>query len=96
MSTPLTLSTNRLDDGTVLLTVSGEIDLSNVSTFARALTEATRSGVTIVDLREVEYLDSGAINALFTHVDHIRIRVNPLLIPVLTISGLTGMVPTEL
>lgn len=96
MSTPLTLSTKRRDDGTVLLTVAGEIDLSNISTFAHALTEATRGGVTTVDLREVEYLDSGAINALYTHVDHIRIRANPLLIPVLTISGLAGVVPTEL
>ena len=40
MTTPLALSTNRGEDGTLLLTATGELDLSNVDAFAQALTNA--------------------------------------------------------
>lgn len=92
MSTPLTLSTGRGDDGTPVLTATGEIDLSNVDAFSRALADVTGGGTAVVDLSAVDYLDSGAINALFTHADHINLVVNPILLPVLTISGLTELV----
>ena len=48
-----------------------------------------------VDLSAVEYLDSGGINVLFTHADHIRVIVKPLLIPVLKISGLSELTTVE-
>ena len=97
MSTPLTLTTTRRDDGTLLLLASGEIDLSNIDTFTQALTSAAHHGGTVtVDLSAVEYLDSAAINALFSHADHIQnLIVKPLLIPVLTISGLTELVTVD-
>jgi anti-anti-sigma factor len=96
MSTPLTLSTGRRDDGTLVLTATGEIDLSNVDTFNQALADAmTTTDQVTVDLRDVHYLDSGGINALFHHADNIRVIANATLMPLLTISGLTQLVTVE-
>jgi len=100
MQTSLTLDTARSIDGKSLI-AAGEIDLSNVDAFKQALTtivaEAADSGETIfVDLAEVEYLDSAAINALFAHADHIdKLIAHPLLMDILAISGLTELVTTE-
>lgn len=41
MTTSLTLDTTRRDDGTLVLTAAGEIDLSNLDGFNQALTTAT-------------------------------------------------------
>ena len=98
MTTPLSLDTGRRADDSVVLTVTGEIDLSNVASFDLALEEAiahTGGDVVTVDLTAVQYLDSGAINALFSHADNIRVVTNTLLLPVLTVSGLTKVVHVE-
>jgi anti-anti-sigma factor len=100
MATSLTLDTTRGNDGNLVLIAGGEIDLSNVEVFTQALTSATSeaasSGATLtVDLAAVEYLDSCAINALFGHADQIHLIAHPLLMPVLTISGLTELVTIE-
>lgn len=99
MATSLTLDTAR-NDGKVVLIAAGEIDLSNVDAFNQALTAATAeagsNGKTlIVDLNAVEYLDSAAINALFARADHIQLIAHPLLMPILTVSGLTELVTVE-
>lgn len=95
MTTPLALKTSRREDGNRVLTATGEIDLSNVADFTRALGDATADGHVVVDLRAVDYLDSGAINALFAHTDRISLVISPLLRPVLTVSGLTSLVRVE-
>jgi anti-anti-sigma factor len=98
MTTALTLNTARCDDGHLVLTARGEIDLSNIDAFNRALDSATAeaSGATfLVDLGAVEYLDSAAINALFAHADHIRLRAHPYLSSILVISGLAELVPVD-
>ncbi|OBG28084.1 STAS domain-containing protein [Mycobacterium sp. E3198] len=99
MTTPLTLDTARRDDGNLVLTAAGEIDLSNIDAFNQALSTATTeagSGETLtVDLSAVEYLDSAAINALFARADDIRLVAHPLLMPILNVSGLTELVTTE-
>jgi anti-anti-sigma factor len=100
MATLLTVDTARDGDGKLVLTAAGEIDLSNIDAFERALaaaaTEAADGDETVtVDLAAVEYLDSAAINALFTHADHIQLVVHPVLVPVLTISGLPELVTIE-
>ncbi|GAB3904168.1 STAS domain-containing protein [Kibdelosporangium lantanae] len=96
MTTALTLSTDRQDDGTTRLTAIGEIDLSNNETFTKALADATGDGTTtVVDLRDVTYLDSGAVTALFLYADHIHVVVNADLKPVLDISGLTQLVKVD-
>ncbi len=100
MTTPLTIDTARGNDGNLVLIAAGEIDLSNIDAFNQALTTATAEagdgGETLtVDLSAVEYLDSAAINALFSRADDIRLVAHPLLMPILNISGLTELVTTE-
>ena len=101
MPASLTLDTARCNDGKLVLIAAGEIDLSNIDAFNQALTtattEAASSGGTLtVDLSAVEYLDSAAINALFARADHIHLVAHPLLMSILSISGLTELVTIEL
>jgi anti-anti-sigma factor len=96
----LTLDTTRRDDGKLVLIAAGEIDLSNIDTFTRALTSAitesaAAGGMLTVDLSAVEYLDSAAINALFIHAEHVQLIANPLMMRVFEISGLTELVAIE-
>jgi len=98
MTTPLTINVDRRDGGALTLVATGEIDLSNVHTFARALDDAiavSSSATVTVDLSAIEYVDSGGINVLFACADHIHLIVKPLLVPVLTISGLTELATVE-
>jgi len=97
MATPLSLSTDSID-GSIVLRAAGELDLSNVASFADALARV-RGDIDgqrlTVDLTAVDYLDSGAISVLFDHADRIELVVNPILIPVLTVSGLTDVVTVK-
>lgn len=100
MATPLTLNTDRGADGEPRVIAVGEIDLSNIDSFTRALATASagsRSPIT-VDLSAVKYLDSAGINALFNHadvVDRLNLIVHPFLLRVLTISGLSEIATVE-
>ncbi len=99
MPTLLTLDTAHRDDGDVVLTAAGEIDLSNIEAFTQALgaaiAERGGGGPLTVDLSAVEYLDSAAINVLFIHADDIRLIARPLLMRVFNISGLTELATIE-
>jgi anti-anti-sigma factor len=96
MATPLDLNTSQRDDGTLVLSATGEIDLSNIDDFTGALTAAGTDGTTlIVDLSGVLYLDSGAINVLFANAGRIHLIANRVLMPVLKISGLTDVASVE-
>lgn len=97
MATPLTINTRRHEDGSTVLTLTGEIDLTNVEAFEAALDEATagRDTPVTVDLSGVEYVDSGGINALFAHAYRIHVIANPVLMSVLKISGLTDAASVE-
>ncbi|WP_089157652.1 STAS domain-containing protein [Micromonospora sp. NBS 11-29] len=93
MSTALTLTTGTGPDGVRVLTVVGEVDLSNAASFAAALEDAVRPDgePLVVDLTEVEYLDSAGLAALFPHAERIALVASPLLEPLLTISGLADL-----
>ena len=93
MATPLELSTRASADGIPVVTVAGEIDMSNAGRFrdALALAAAVDGGSFVVDLTGVEYLDSAGVHALFAHASRIRLIAGPLLEPVLTVSGLSGI-----
>ncbi|OBF21533.1 STAS domain-containing protein [Mycobacterium sp. ACS4331] len=95
MATPLTLCTRQLPDGTPVLQAVGELDLSNIAAFGAAVAQtratAPRDTRVTLDLSEVTYLDSGAINVLFDHVDAVDIVVHRDLIAVLKISGLSDL-----
>jgi anti-sigma B factor antagonist len=100
MATPLHVNTDRGAEGTPRVTAVGEIDLSNIAVFTEALTTATAGthGPMTIDLGAVKYLDSAAVNALFDQadqVDRLRIIVHPLLMRVLTISGLGKIATVE-
>jgi anti-anti-sigma factor len=99
MATPLSLDTGRRDDGAPVLRASGELDLSNLDAFTDALVAAvaaaTGSETVTVDLSRVDYLDSGAINALYEHTNRIHVIVNPILMSVLKVSGLADVVAIE-
>lgn len=100
MATPLTLNTDRGVDGTPRVVAAGEIDLSNIAEFTRALNDASAGtrGPMTVDLSAVKYVDSAGINALFDHadeVDRLHVIVHPLLFRVLTISGLSEIATVE-
>jgi anti-anti-sigma factor len=100
-STLVTLGTARTDDGNLVLIGAGEIDLSNIDTFTQALTTAIAQsagseGKLTVDLGAVKYLDSAAINVLFTHAAQMQLLVvHPFLMRVFTISGLTELTTVE-
>jgi anti-anti-sigma factor len=89
MTTPLTLTPSLRPDGATLLTVVGEIDMSNTDALAAAI--ETVDGPLVIDLTAVEYLDSAGLSVLFTHTDRIELIATPLLAPVLTISGLADL-----
>jgi anti-anti-sigma factor len=96
MATPLSIATDRRDDGTFVLTATGEIDMSNIDSFAGALSTVKSDGeATTIDLSGVDYLDSGAINVLFAYAEGLRLIANPILIPVLRISGLADVATIE-
>ncbi|CAN3129795.1 STAS domain-containing protein [Mycobacterium sp. smrl_JER01] len=101
MATPLTIDVIRSPAETITLAAAGEIDLSNVDAFSRAVTaataEAARSGARLIaDLAAVEYLDSAAISVLSVRADQIdTVVVHPLLHSVFVISGLGELMTVE-
>lgn len=114
MPTPLEISTQPGADGIPVVTVAGEIDMSNAERFRDALGLAAAAagaaggaaaadsagapadsagggGSFVVDLTSVEYIDSAGLHALFGYAPRIRLIAGPLLEPVLTVSGLSGI-----
>ncbi|MFD8059246.1 STAS domain-containing protein [Streptomyces cyaneofuscatus] len=89
MTTPLNLTASRRPDGTTVLTAVGEIDMSNAQNLAAALDDAP--GPLVLDLSDVEYLDSAGLSVLFQHAERLELIAGPLLEPVLSISGLTDL-----
>lgn len=62
--TPFELRSSRIDDA-VVLAIVGEIDMATAPEVARAIdTDDADVGRVVVDLSEVTFLDSSALNAL--------------------------------
>jgi anti-anti-sigma factor len=100
MPTPLTLDTAHREDGRLVLAAAGEIDLSNIEQFDQALTSATtaaggRGERLIVDLGQLDYMDSAAINALFLRGDHIHVIAPEILLSTLAMTGFTELFPVD-
>ena len=98
MPTALELSTRPGPDGIPVVTVAGEIDMSNAGRFRDALglaAAAVDGGSFVVDLTGVEYLDSAGVHVLFAYASRIRLIAGPLLEPVLTVSGLSGITSAD-
>ncbi|MEU8632478.1 STAS domain-containing protein [Amycolatopsis sp. NPDC048633] len=90
MPTQFSLGPHKQPDGTTVLAVSGEIDMSSAPALAAALEDT--AGRLVVDLTAVEYLDSAGIAVLFDHAHHVELVVPELLAPVVTVSGLGELV----
>lgn len=100
MMTPLTLNTDRGVDGTPRVTAAGEIDISNIHVFTEVLSTASgdSGGPITVDMSAVKYLDSAGVNVLFKHadeIDRLHLIVHPLLVRVLSITGLSEIAIVE-
>jgi anti-anti-sigma factor len=64
---PVEIAASEDASGAPLITVAGEVDLSNVRRLEDVINEATaeRPHTLIVDLRGVKFMDSSALHALF-------------------------------
>jgi anti-sigma B factor antagonist len=92
MTTDLTFSAGRRSDGTPVLAVTGEIDMSNAGQFGTALAGALpERGKLAVDLTGVGYLDTSGLALLFRHAQRIEVTVGDMLATVVTISGLAEL-----
>jgi anti-anti-sigma factor len=83
--------TSNSDGPRVVLVVTGEIDLTNVDAFRRAVAAtADGGGGLVLDLQGVRYLDSAGVAALFRQAARVRLEVivNDLVAPVLRLSAL--------
>ncbi|MFH8241340.1 STAS domain-containing protein [Streptomyces sp. NPDC018321] len=89
MTTLLALTPGRRPDAVTQLTAVGEIDMSNTDALARAI--ETTDGPRVIDLAEVEYLDSAGLSVLFRHIHRIQLIATPLPAPVLEVSGLADL-----
>ncbi|WIY01351.1 STAS domain-containing protein [Amycolatopsis mongoliensis] len=91
MTTALTLVASAGDDGDRILTVTGEIDMSNAAGFGAAMDRELAAGTALtVDLTGVTYLDSAGVAALFDRATarDLRLTAPRLLERVLRVSGL--------
>jgi anti-sigma B factor antagonist len=93
MTTPLTLTSGRRQDGAAVLAAAGEVDMTNCADLAAAADEALSraSGPLVIDLSQVEYLDSAGLSVLLVRADRIEVVASPLLGPVLAVCGLTEL-----
>ncbi|SHM07327.1 STAS domain-containing protein [Actinacidiphila paucisporea] len=93
MTTPLDLTCSSRPDGTVVLAVAGEVDMTNSDRLAAAADRALSGGPgpLVVDLSAVAYLDSAGLKELLIRADRIEIVAADILAPVLTICGLTEL-----
>ena len=102
---PRTLArvTTRDEDGVTVAEITGEVDISNVESVGRVLTQVSNqaSGL-VVDLREATYLDSSAISLLHDLASRLTQRSQRLTIVcgaqslprrVLTVTGLDARAP---
>lgn len=89
------------DPDTALVTIRGELDISNVEQLEEAMAPfiERRVGRVILDLADLQFADSSAIAIWVrwsTLVGEMRLRsVSPLLRTVITTMGLTGKLRLE-
>jgi anti-sigma B factor antagonist len=92
MATALELFQGQDADGTTIVTARGEIDMSNAASFRAALGRAAPDADHfIVDLTAVKYLDSAGLTVLLEYLPRLQLIVNPLIEPILTMSGLRAI-----
>lgn len=61
----MTIDYNDAGDHAVFIKVRGEVDIANVGDFRRVVAGAPKERPLIVDINEVDYLDSAGVAVLF-------------------------------
>jgi len=89
-----------IEDGTRVVSLSGELDLSNAETAEVTVREAREAGIPlIVDMRELEFIDSTGIALLVGIIggEGVEVRFVPSESPsvtrVMELTGLAGRLP---
>ena len=102
MSRPRLNVTRSDHEGSVLVRIEGEIDLSTAPQFERELMESANNGQSlIVDLCDVDFMDSTGIGVLVRTSKKITERSSSMALvcakgpvrKVLEVSGLDGVIP---
>jgi anti-sigma B factor antagonist len=98
----LTVRTARLDERTQLVALAGELDLYSADAFRGALDDALEDGATrlVIDLSEVDFIDSVALGVLANAMKRLRaaggglavISGNQQIVRVFEITGLDRLV----
>jgi anti-sigma B factor antagonist len=93
MTTPLAVTPTLDPNGRPTLAVAGEVDMSNADQLAAAVDDALAidTAPLLVDLAELTYVDSAGLRVLLKRAEKIELIANPMLLPVLTICGLTQL-----
>ncbi|AEV81374.1 antirepressor [Actinoplanes sp. SE50] len=95
------IRTTLADDGTVTITVFGEIDFSNADEVADGIRHAVADWsppLVQIDLRDASFIDSTGLGALIdgyrtateSNVRYLVINASPTFRRVLTVTGLSG------
>jgi anti-anti-sigma factor len=96
MTSPLSLTQSRRSDGRLALVVAGEVDMGNAAGFAAAIDERLAAADRlVVDLVRLTYIDSAGLRVLLTRAAQVELVANPIVLPVLTICGLTSLTTVE-
>ncbi len=96
MTSPLSLTQSRKSDGRQALVVAGEVDMGNAAQFAAAIDERLAGTPRLlVDLVGLTYIDSAGLRVLLTRAGKVELLANPVVLPVLTICGLTKLTSVE-
>jgi anti-anti-sigma factor len=100
-ATAIAITTGRDPDGTPVLRVSGQLDISNASTLEDALMKAAeaKSRTIVFDLAELEFMDSAGISVLVrarSEVGEVRLRnPSPIVRRLIEITGLAEILPSD-
>jgi len=89
-------------DGFAVISVSGEVDAHAAPALSEALSEVTEPGARIVvDLTDVNFLDSTGLGVFVTALKHLReldgslalVITSPRVKKVFTLTGLDALIP---
>lgn len=97
----LAITSARDADETIVLSVAGQLDISNADSLQRALSAAVEQGprLLVFDLEGLEFMDSAGISVLVrarSEVPEVRLRKpTPIVRRLIEITGLTEILPID-
>jgi anti-sigma B factor antagonist len=101
----VSVNTRTTDDGIAVVEVAGEVDVYTAPTLRQHLRDATSAGALriVVDMTEVQFLDSTGLGVLVGAMGRIReldgtlrlVVASDHILKVLRITGLDGLIPVD-